>query len=124
MSIDERDFVHDKLSVGRSSKMLTVLNDFTRPALAVTVRTRMGVEDVLEALCPLLLSQGTTEYIRPENGPEFAAEAMQAWLHEVGIKPICIYPGSPCENGHNERFIGTLHIVVLSAEWFITIEQA
>ena len=36
------DFVHDKLSNGRSYKMLTVLDEYTRQALAVTVRTRMG----------------------------------------------------------------------------------
>jgi len=43
------DFVHDKLSNGRSYKMLTVLNEFTRQALAVLVRTKMGADDVLEA---------------------------------------------------------------------------
>jgi hypothetical protein len=40
---------------GRTYKMLTVLDEFTRQALAVTVRTRMGADDVLEALYPLLL---------------------------------------------------------------------
>ncbi len=74
------DFVHDKLSNGRSYKMLTVLDEYTRQALAVTVRTRMGADDVLEALYPLLLRHGTPEYIRSDNGPEFAAEAMQVWL--------------------------------------------
>ena len=49
------DFVHDKLDSGRSYKMLTVLDEYTRQALAVAVRTRMGAEDVLEALYPLLM---------------------------------------------------------------------
>ena len=49
------DFVHDKLCNGRSYKMLTVLDEYTRQVLAVAVRTRMGAEDVLEALYPLLL---------------------------------------------------------------------
>ena len=34
--------------------MLTVLDEYTRQALAVTVPTRMGGEDVLEAMYPLL----------------------------------------------------------------------
>ena len=102
------DFVHDKLSNGRSYKMLTVLDEFTRQALAVTVRNKMGADDVLEALYPLLLRHGSPEYIRSDNGPEFAAEAMQGWLRHIGIKPIRIYPGSPWENGYNERFNGTL----------------
>jgi len=118
------DFVHDKLSNGRSYKMLTVLDEFTRQALAVEVRTKMGAEDVLEVLYPLLLRHGTPEHIRSDNGPEFAAEAMQDWLRRVGIKPIRIYPGSPWENGYNERFNGTLRQEVLNAEWFTTTKQA
>jgi putative transposase len=55
--------------------MLTVLDEYTRQALAV--RTRMGTEDLLEALYPLLLRHGAPEYIRSDNGPEFVAEAMQ-----------------------------------------------
>ncbi len=35
--------------------------------MAVTVRARMGADDVLEALYPLLLRHGTPEYIRSDN---------------------------------------------------------
>ena len=93
------DFVHDKLGSGRSYKMLTVLDEYTRQALAVAVRTRMGADDVLEALYPLLLRHGIPEHIR-------------------------IYPGSPWESGYNERFNGTLCHEVLNAEWFTTTKQA
>jgi putative transposase len=47
----------------------------------------------------------------------------QDWLRGVGIKPVRIYPGSPWENGHNERFNGTLRREVLNAESFTTTEQ-
>ena len=103
--------------------MLTVLDEFTRQALAVVVRTKMGADDVLEALYQLLFRHGTPEYIRSDNGPEFAAEAMQAWLRRVGIKPIRIYPGSPWENGYNEMFNGTLRREALKNEWFTTTKQ-
>ncbi|MGA0426688.1 MAG: integrase core domain-containing protein, partial [Alphaproteobacteria bacterium] len=33
-------------------------------------------------------------------------------------------PGSPWENGYNERFNGTLRNEVLNAEWFHTVHQA
>ena len=116
------DFVQDRLSNGRNYKILTVLDEYNRQTLAVTVRTRMGVEDVLEALYPLLLRQGTLEYIRSDNGPEFVAEAILGWLTKVGINPIRIYPGSPWENGHNERFNGKLRWEVSNAERFTTTE--
>jgi putative transposase len=38
--------------------------------------------------------------------------------------PIRIYPGSPWENGCNERFNGTLRPEVLNAEWFATTRHA
>jgi len=64
------------------------------------------------------------DYIRSDNGSEFIARALQLWLRKVGIKPIQIYPGSPWENGYNERFNGTLRQEVLNAEWFTSIKQA
>lgn len=118
------DFVYDKLSNGRSYKVLTVLDKFTRQALAVKVRTKLGSEDLLEVLYPLLLRHGTPEYTRSDNGPEFVAEATQDWLRRVGIKSIRIYPGSPWENGYNERFNGTVRQEVLNVEWFTTNEQS
>ena len=61
------DFVHDKLSSGRPYKMLTVLDEYTREALCVHVRARMGSADVLEALYPLLLKHGKPDHIRSDN---------------------------------------------------------
>ena len=84
----------------------------------------MGANDVLEALYPLLPRYGSPEYIRSDNGPEFAAEAMQERVRSIAIEPIQSYPGSPWGNGYNERFDGTLRREALNAEWFITTEQA
>ena len=118
------DFVHDKLSNGRSYKILTVLDEYTREAICVAAKTRMGHTEVLEILYPLFLRHGKPTYLRSDNGSEFIARDLQAWLNRVGIKPIQIYPGSPWENGYNERFNGTLRREVLNAEWFSTIKQA
>ena len=118
------DFVHDKLSNGRPYKMLTVLDEYTREALCVHVAHKMGSAEVLEALYPLLLTRGTPEYLRSDNGPEFTSAAFKDWLVRVGIAPIQIYPGSPWENGYNERFNGTLRNEVLNAEWFTSARQA
>lgn len=118
------DFVHDKLSNGRPYKMLTVLDEYTREALSVTVATKMGSAEVLDALYPLFLKHGKPEYLRSDNGPEFSSGPFRDWLKRVGITPIQIYPGSPWENGYNERFNGTLRREVLNAEWFATTRQA
>jgi hypothetical protein len=63
-------------------------------------------------------------FIRSDNGPEFISLHLQDWLKRVGIQPLQIYPGSPWENGYDERFNGTLRREVLNAEWFHTTKQA
>lgn len=118
------DFVHDKLSNGKPYKMLTVLDEYTRQALCVKVNKTMGADDVLDALYRLLIKYRKPEYIRSDNGPEFIAGALQDWLKRVGVKPIQIYPGSPWENGYNERFNGILRQELLNAEWFHSVKQA
>ena len=118
------DFVHDKLSNGRPYKMLTVLDEYTREALSVNVATKMGSAEVLDALYPLLLRRGKPEYLRSDNGPEFSSASFKDWLVRVGIAPIQIYPGSPWENGYNERFNGTLRREILNAELFSNTRQA
>jgi putative transposase len=104
--------------------MLTANDEYTREALSVTVANTMGSSEVLEALYPLLLKRGTPEYLRSANGPELTSEPFKDRLAKVGIKPIRIYPGSPWENGYNERFNGTLRRELLNAEWFGTTRQA
>ena len=118
------DFVHDKLSNGRSYKMLTVLDEYTRQALCVEVKDKMNSDDVLEVMHRLLLKYGKPEFIRFDNGGEFVAEHLQEWRRRVGVTPIQIYPGSPWENGYNERFNGTLRREVLNSQWFNSIKQS
>ena len=118
------DFVHDKLSNGGTYKMLTVLDEYTREALCVAARSKMNADDVLDVLHRLLMKHGKPEFIRSDNGPEFIAQHLQKWLKRVGIQPMQIYPGSPWENGYNERFNGTLRREVLNAEWFHSTKQA
>ena len=118
------DFVHDRLSNGTAYRMLTIIDEYTREALGVIVKLKMGSAEVLEALYRLILSRGKPDFIRSDNGKEFTAEALQTWLKKIGVQPIQIYPGSPWENGYNERFNGTLRREVLNAEWFSTIDQA
>ncbi len=69
-NLPREDFVHDKLSNGRSYKMLTVLDEFTRQALAVVVRTRwvptMSSKHSIRSCCamvPQSISDLITSYV-------------------------------------------------------------
>ena len=61
--------------------MLTVLDDYTREAVYVVVRSKMSANDVLDALYPLFINHGKPEFIISDNGPEFVATQ----LREVAI---------------------------------------
>ncbi len=70
------------------------------------------------------LRRGKPDYLRSDNGPEFSSAPFKDWHLRVGITSIQIYPGSPWENGYNERFNSTLCREILNAEWFATARQA
>lgn len=118
------DFVADRLSNGRPYRMLTVLDEYTREALGVVAKPSLKSADVSEALYPLFLKHGKPAYLRSDNGAEFTAKSLTAWLKAQGIKPVTIMPGSPWENGYNERFNGTLRKELLNAEWFHSMHHA
>jgi len=104
--------------------MLTILDEYTRQCLAIVVARRFTRDDVLHHLAELFLRRGVPEHIRSDNGSEFTAKAVRAWLKHIGIKTLYIEPGSPWENGYNESFNGKLRDEVLNREVFDTLLEA
>lgn len=64
------------------------------------------------------------DHIRSDNGPEFTTKAVREWLGRVGVKTLCIEPGSPWENGFVESFNGKLRDELLNGEIFYTLREA
>lgn len=118
------DFVAERLADGRSFRMLTILDEYTRQCLAIVVEWRLGSDDVLQALADLFLIQGLPAYIRSDNGSEFTAHSLKTWLRELGVHTAYIEPGSPWENGYNERFNGILRDECLNREAFYSLAEA
>jgi len=118
------DFVEDRTREGRKFRMLCVVDEFTREALAIRVARRLSSSDVIDVLADLFLAHGTPTHIRSDNGPEFAATAVKGWIHGVGAKTAFIEPGSPWENGYVESFNGKLRDELLNGEVFNTLREA
>ena len=118
------DFVADRLSNGKQIRMLTVIDEYTRKCLTIRVDYQLKSDDVLDILSTLFLTQGIPEYIRSDNGSEFTAHILQDWLKGLGVKTAYIEPGSPWENGFNERFNGSLRDECLNLEYFHTLKEA
>ena len=84
------DFVTDRTTDGRAFRMLTVVDEYTRECLAITVNRKLNSTHVLETLGELFVSRGPPEHIRSDNGPEFCAEAVKSWLTRLQVKTLFI----------------------------------
>jgi transposase InsO family protein len=118
------DFVMDRTRDGRPIKMLTVIDEFTRESLAITVKRNMTAKEVRETLEELFLKRGCPKYIRSDNGPEFIAHWLRHWFSQLEVRPLYIHPGSPWENGYIESFNGKLRDEFLNGEIFYTLFEA
>jgi len=118
------DFVEARTHEGRKFRMLCLIDEYTREALAVRVKRRLNAMDVLETLADAMLCRGTPGYIRSDNGPEFIARALRHWIAQVGTQTAYIEPGSPWENGFCESFNSKLRDELLNGEIFYTLREA
>jgi len=118
------DFVADRTHDGRAYRMLCIIDEFTREALAIRVARRLNSTDVIEALCDLFIFRDIPAHIRSDNGPEFIAAALREWITAVGAKTAYIEPGSPWENGYVESCNGKLRDELLNGEIFYTLNEA
>jgi len=118
------DFVQARTRDGRSFRMLTLIDEFTRECLAIDVARKLNHDDVLERLSWLMTTRGVPDHIRSDNGSEFTATAVRDWLQRVDVKTLYITPGSPWENGYIESFNGKLADELLERELFDTLHEA
>jgi transposase InsO family protein len=118
------DFVEDKTHDGRKFRMLCVIDEFTREALAIRVKRRLNSTDVLETLADLMILRGPPAYVRSDNGPEFIAKTLREWIAAVGSQTAYIEPGSPWENGYCESFNSKLRDELLDGEIFFSLTEA
>lgn len=118
------DFVSDQTVDGRTLKFLTVEDEFTREALAIEVERSITSREVIETLRYLFEVRGAPQHIRSDNGPEFIATALRAWLKVSGVGTLYIGPGAPWENGFNESFNGRFRDELLNGELFTSLQEA
>ena len=72
----------------------------------------------------LFAIRGCPKFIRSDNGPEFACQAVKKWLNDSGVGSLFIEPGSPWENGYIESFNGKLRDECLNGELFLCLAEA
>ena len=75
-------------------------------------------EEIISLLADLFLMKGTPCYLRSDNGSEFTAKKLRAWLEIVAVSTAFIEPGSPWENGYCESFNSKMRDEFLNLEIF------
>jgi putative transposase len=118
------DFVHDQLSNGQKFRAPTVVDIFTREALAIEVGVRLRGEQVVEVLNRLVQQRGAPKYLFADNGAEFTGQLVDLWAYHHGVRIDFSRPGKPTDNAFIETFNGSLRDECLNLHWFDTLAEA
>ena len=118
------DFVHDAVECGRTIRVLTVVDAYTRECLALEVDTSFASRRVTRVLEEVIRQRGVPQAIRCDNGPELTSRHFLARSIERRIELLHIQPGKPTQNGRLESFNGRLREECLNLSWFQNLFDA
>ena len=118
------DFVADQLADGTRFRALTIVDLFSREALAIEVGKRLGAEHVVASLNRLVMQRCAPRYLFADNGSEFSGRLLDLWAYHHQVQIDFSRPGKPTDNSFVETFNGSLRDECLNVHWFETMEDA
>ena len=118
------DFMSDSLVDARSLRVLNIVDDFSRRAVAMEVDLSLPAQRVIRVLERAIELYGSPESIVVDNGPEFASKLVDTWCYERGIELVFIRPGKPIENAYAESFNGRVREECLNQHAFESVSHA
>ena len=118
------DFVHDRLNDGRSFRIFSVVDGYTRECLSLEADTSFASQRVSRVLDGVIVERAKPETIRMDNGPELTSRHFLAWGMERRIELVHIQPGKPTQNAKAESFQGRLRDEFLNVSWFWNLWDA
>ncbi len=118
------DFQFDQTADGRVLKLLNVVDEFTREALAIHVARRIDADQTVNVLERLANQRGAPAHVRCDNGPELTAHALRDWCRFRHTGTAFIEPGSPWQNAYVESFNGRLRDELLDVEQVSCLAEA
>lgn len=117
------DFMHDTLISGRKVRILNILDDYNREALAVKADYSQSGKTVVTTLEEIISWRGKPTEIRCDNGPEFLSHTFVDYCQNAGINIKYIQPGKPTQNAYIERFNRSYREDILDAYLFDSIHH-
>ncbi len=118
------DFQFDVTEDGRMVKLLYVVDEFTREALAMVAERRIDSDRVVNVLEGIVAERGAhPEFLRCDNGPEMTSAALRDWCRFSRTGAAFIEPGSPWENAFVESFNSRVRDELLAVEAFSCLTE-
>jgi putative transposase len=118
------DFVADQLTNGQRFRALTIVDVFSREALAIRVDQRLRGEHVVQVCNQLVAQRRAPKRIFVDNGSEFSGRLLDLWAYHHGVRIDFSRPGKPTDNCFIETFNGSLRDECLNVHWFESLEDA
>ncbi len=118
------DFQFDETADRRRLKMLNIVDEHTREALATDVDRTYTADQVVATVARLTAQRGAPGHLRMDNGPELCAWALRDWCRMSGAGTVYIEPGSPWENPFIESFNGRMRDELLNITEFGSVTEA
>lgn len=119
------DFMHDTLSDGRSIRVLTAIDLYSRECLALVADKKFTGGAVAKILSEIGTRRGgLPKTIRVDNGTEFTSKALDHWAYWNALKLDFSRPGKPGDNAFIESFNASVRRECLSQHWFLDLGDA
>jgi putative transposase len=118
------DFVADQLQDGARFRSLTIVDVYTREAVAIEAGQSLKGDDVVRVLNRMKFERAVPKVLYCDNGSEFTSQAMDLWAYRNGVKIDFSRPGKPTDNAFVESFNGTFRAECLDTHWFCDLKEA
>lgn len=114
----------DQLLDWRKFRLLRLVDDSTREIPGIELDQRLTGERVAAILGRIGRERGPPETIRVDHCSEFTDRVLDQWAYANGVRLDFSRRGKPTDYGLIEAFNGRLRAECLSANWFMSIEDA
>lgn len=118
------DFMGDALTDGRTLRIINIIDDYNREALAIDVDVSIPSTRVIRVLNQVIEWRGKPKMIRVDNGPENISAKVIHWANQQQITLVYTQPGNPTQDAYIERFNRTVRQEWLDLHYFESVEQA
>ena len=115
------DFMHDMLADGRTVRVFTLIDAYTRECLALEAGIHFRGADVAALLSRVVAERGTPVIIQCDQGTEFTSMALDQWAYWNHVQLDFSRRGKPGDNALCEAFNGSVRRECLSQAYFLTL---